>query len=225
MHDLDSTLDISELDGADPGAGELELEADFDNELEGFGDSELEGPFDETEEMELAAELLAVSDDAELEQFLGKLFKRIKRGAKKVGRALRPLGRILKPIAKRLLPIAGRAVGTFFGGPAGGAIGGRLAPLAGKIFGLELEGLSPEDQELEVARRFVRLAGAAAQNALAAPESAPPEKVAKAAVAKAAKKHAPGLLRSGRGATLAPAGGRRSGRWIRRGRKIVLLGV
>ena len=35
---------------------------------------------------------------------------------------------------------------------------GKLASGATKLFGLELEGMSPEDQEFEVARRFVRLA-------------------------------------------------------------------
>ncbi|MBM3141233.1 MAG: sigma-54 factor interaction domain-containing protein [Chloroflexi bacterium] len=56
--------------------------------------------------MDLAAELLEVTDEYELDQFLGKL---IRRGARAVGKAMRsPVGRSL---AKQLLPIAGGAVG------------------------------------------------------------------------------------------------------------------
>ena len=88
--------------------------------------------------------------------------------------------------------------------------------MGGRRLGLELEGLSPEDQEFEVARRVVRLAGDAAVKAAAAPPSAPAGKVVNKAIAAAAKKHAPGL---------AGPGGRRSGRWIRRGRRIIVLGA
>ena len=108
--------------------------------------------------------------------------------------------------------------GNYFGGPAGGAIGGKLASAVGRIFGLELEGMSGEDQEFEVARRFVRLAASAAQKAAAA----------RSAVAAAARRHAPGLLSPSVGGTLSTAygGGRaRWGRWVRRGRKIIVLGA
>jgi hypothetical protein len=130
------------------------------------------------------------------------------------------LGKVIKRVAKKALPIAGGALGTFIGGPAGGAIGSKLAGAAGKIFGLELEGLSPEDQEFEVARRVVRLAGTAAKKAAGALPTANP-----AAVAKAAKAHAPGLVKPARPMMRPFMGGGRSGRWIRRGRRIVLMGV
>jgi hypothetical protein len=68
----------------------------------------------------------------------------------------------LKPLAKAALSIEGRALGTFVGGP----VGGKLASAAGRMFGLELEGLSAEDREFEVARRFVRFASATTKNAL-----------------------------------------------------------
>jgi len=48
----------------------------------------------------------------------------------------------LKLLAEAALPIAGRALGTFVGGPVGGMIGGKLASAVGRMFGLELEGLS-----------------------------------------------------------------------------------
>jgi hypothetical protein len=227
MHDLDRTLDTSEAElealGADDDEGELEAELEGEYELEGFDDDEV---FDEAEEMELAAELLSISDDQELEQFLGSLIRKVGSKVRKFAKSStgRALGGLLKSVAKKALPIAGRAAGAFFGGPAGAAIGGKLASFAGKkLFGLELEGMSPEDQEFEVARRVVRLCAAAARKASLAPKGAPATQVARAAVQSAARRHAPGLL--GRGPQAAVGGHRRSGRWIRRGRKIILLGA
>ena len=236
MHDIDRTLMEYESDYEDyEDEFEDEFESDYDSEYEyedEFEDEyfDSEGVFSEEEEMQLAAELLAVSDDEELEQFLGKLIKRVGRKVKKFAKSStgRALGRILKGAAKKALPIAGRAIGTAFGGPAGGAIGGKLASTAGRLFGLELEGLSPEDQEFEVARRFVRFAGDAAKNAAKTSPAAPPKTAAKAATIKAAKKHAPGLLRTAAKpipASMSSISSGRSGRWIRRGRKIVLMGV
>ncbi len=223
MHDIDRT--------------QMELESEFDEfesdqfefpeELETYGYAETESPFDEIEEMELAAELLGATDEAELDQFLGKLIKKVGRAA---GRFVRSpvgqsLGGILKGAAKKYLPILGGAAGTFFGGPAGAAIGSQLASKAGSMFGLELEGLSPEDQEFELAKQFVRFAGAAANEVTTAPPTTDPQTAAKTAVVKSARRFAPGLLRKATG--YAPFAGRRgrSGRWIRRGRKIILFGV
>lgn len=225
MHNIDRTQDLlsSELDEFEAGdeefdTGEIPLSEEGDWEL----------PLEESEEMELASDLLEVTDDAELDQFLGKLFKKASRG---VGRFMRSsagrrLGGMLKGVAKKALPIAGGALGGFFGGPLGAKIGSQLASAGGRMFGLELEGLSPEDQEFEIARRFVRLASSAAQQAASAPPSASPVNVAKKALIQAAKRHAPGIL----GRVAAAAGGSnlplgRSGRWVRRGRRIVLMGV
>jgi hypothetical protein len=205
-------------------------QSEFDTEQEYYGEAELENPLDEVEEMEYAAELLEITDEQELDQFLGKLISRVSRAAGGIIRspAGKALGGMLKSAAKKALPIAGRAVGTYFGGPAGGAIGGKLASAAGGIFGLELEGLSGEDQEFEVARRFVRLAASATQKAAQAPAGAPPQAAARSALAAAARRHAPGLLSPSVGGAVSAAygGGRaRSGRWVRRGRKIILLGA
>jgi len=202
-----------------------------------------ESPLGEAQEMELAAELLEVSSEEELDRFLGKLIRRAGQAAGRfvrspVGRAL---GGALKSVARTALPMAGRALGTFVGGPVGGMIGGQLASAAGRAFGLELEGLSAEDREFEVARRFVRFGGAAARRAAMTPPSVPPQTAARTAITVAARRHAPGLLRTGIGGagvagvagpatatTVAgPAGYgyQRRGIWMRRGRKIVLLGV
>jgi uncharacterized protein (DUF697 family) len=209
---------------------EYEYDDEYEDEYEGeheFEGYEMENVFDESEEMELASELLTVADDEELEYFLGKL---IKKAGRKIGKfvkskAGRALGKVLKGVAKKALPIAGGALGTLVGGPAGGAIGSKLAGAAGKMFGLELEGLSPEDQEFEVARRVVRLAGNAAQKAAVAPPRANPVSVAKTAVVKAAKTQAPGLIRPIKPMIKPFMSSGRSGRWVRRGRKIVLMGV
>lgn len=220
MHDIDRTQGEFE-----PETDALEADTfEFTEEAE-LSDTEAESPFSEEEEMELTADLLEITDEAELDQFLGKFIKRGWRGIKKfagspVGRAL---GGILKGVAKKALPILGGAAGSFFGGPVGATIGSKLAGGAGKLFGLELEGLSPEDQEFEVARQFVRFAGAAAKRAALASPTADPQATARAAVTAAARRFAPGLLRQPAPPAVGISG--RSGRWIRRGRKIILLGV
>jgi hypothetical protein len=195
-----------------------------------------EGPFSEAEEMELAVELLGVSSEAELDQFIGKLISKAGRFLKRspFGRAL---GGALKSVARVALPAAGAALGSIVPG-VGTAIGGTLASAAGKALGLELEGLSPEDREFEIARRFVRLAGDAILEAESAPPNAPPQAVAQNAINSAAQKHAPGLVGGGvpgqrtggpgmAGAGMAGGGPRRANRgtWVRRGRVIILVGV
>ncbi len=233
MHDLDGEFEEEaeeefEDEFEDEFEEEFEGEFEFAGESGYFGESEMENPFNEAEEMELAAELLSVSDEAELEQFLGKLFRRVGR---KVGRFMRSrvgrkIGGFLKGLARKALPIAGGVVGTVFGGPAGGMIGSSLGSAASRIFGRELEALGPEEQELEVAKRFVRLAGTAVKKAALAPPTGNPNIVAKKALMAAARSHAPGLLKSMSGKTIHEISGpRRSGRWIRRGRKIILTGI
>jgi hypothetical protein len=230
MHDIDRTLmeyeDEYEAEYEYDNEYEYEDEFEYENEYEGYG-YDMENVFDESEEMELASELLTLSDDRELEYFLGNLIKKAGRKVRKFVKSKtgRALGNVLKGVAKKALPIAGGALGTFVGGPAGGAIGGKLAGAAGKMFGLELEGLTPEDQEFEVARRVVRLAGNAAKKAAAAPPTSSPISVARKAVINAAKTQAPGLLKPVTSMMKPMMNSGRSGRWVRRGRKIVLLGV
>jgi len=125
------------------------------------------------------------------------------------------LGGVLKHVARQAVPIAGRAIGGYIGGGTGAQLGGRAASAAGRIFGLELEGLSPEDKEFEIAKSFIRFAGEAVRTAVTARGAAPPPAIARSAVAQAAARHAPGLLRS----TSPPM----SGRWVRRGRDIVVV--
>jgi hypothetical protein len=122
--------------------------------------------------------------------------------------------------------MAGAALGNLVLPGIGGAVGGQLASAAGRMFGLELEGLSPEDREYEVARRFVQFASDAVRQAAQIPQSASPAQAAGQAIAAAAQRFAPGLLQQTHGAGQAIAGrGRRSGRWVRRGRAIIVIGV
>ena len=215
-----------------------EYPGEFGQELETYGEYSQEGTFSEADEMELAAELLSVSNEEELEQFLGKLFKKAA-GFIKSPIAQKLLGTV-KGLAKKALPILGSTLGNVIVPGAGGLIGGKIASAASGMFGLELEGLSYEDQEFEVAKQIVRLGGAAAVNAAQAPSNAPPDLVTRQALTSAAQQYAPGVLRrdgsqygnSPYGAARygAPRYGRRrrcshqnTGRWIRRGNSILLL--
>lgn len=200
------------------------------NEEEFEGESG--GVFNENEELELTAQLLEVNTEQELDHFLGDL---ISRAGSAVGRFARSsagqaIGGVLKTIAKKALPVAGGALGGFFGGPLGSRIGSGLASMAGDALGLELEGLSQEDREFEATRQFVRFAGEAAKNALSAPQDNETVSMESAvsAAAEAARKHAPGLLSGILGGTNSRSNGghkSHSGRWIRRGSNIVILGI
>jgi uncharacterized protein (DUF697 family) len=241
MHDLDRTQRYQETE-FEPEMFEFADEGEYQGEGEYGYETEA---LDEVEEMEFAAELLEITDEAELDQFLGSIFKKVGKFVKSgVGKKL---GGILKGVAKTALPMIGGALGSFVAPGVGTAIGSKLGSAAGGLFGLELEGLSPQDQEYEVARRFVRFASAAAKKAQQLQSALPPDSAARKAVMEAARKHAPGLLQalgglqsalggfqfeatpqsamspqgSGGGATQSG----RSGRWIRRGRKIILIGV
>jgi hypothetical protein len=205
MHDIDRTQ-LEEETGA------FEFEAG--------------GVLGESDELELAGRLLEIHDEGELDQFLGDL---IKRAGRAVGRFVssptgQALGGILKNAARQALPVVGSALGGYIGGQKGADIGGQLATTAGKALGLELEG----EGELEAARSFVRMAAEAVKGAVTAPLGTDPKTAARNAVVQAARMHAPALLKTAGGAAPATTGaGSRgqSGRWIRRGSKIVLLGV
>ena len=188
--------------------------------------------FGETEQMELASEMLEISSEAGLDRFLGDL---IKRAGQAVGKFVgspegRALGGVLKGAAKQVLPAIGSSIGGYLGGSTGAQFGGQAAAAAGKMFGLELEGLSAEDREFEVARRYVSFAGEAVKNLALAPSRPDLRTAANTAAALAAQTHAPGLLqpRPQSGAEPPASSGLpmgHSGRWMRRGNKIVLYGI
>jgi len=215
MHDIDRTqLEAAgfEADGREMGEMAPEL---FES---------AESPLSEEQELELASELLEVGTEQHLEQFLGDLIGKVGSAVGQFARSDtgRALGGILKDAARQALPVVGRAVSQWVSPTRGGPIGADLATQAGRIMGLELEGLSPEDKEFEVAKQFVRFASAAAHRVCAAPPTAPAPVVARNAALAAARIYAPGLAPrlQGRSSLLWP----RSGRWVRRGRTIVLFG-
>ena len=213
-----------------PPTGGFGFEAEAEAEAEAsFGARDGEGPFSEAEEAELAMELLSVGSEAELDQFLGKLVKGAWKGLKKVGSAVgkiaKPLGGVLKGLAKQALPFVGGALGTLIPIPGVGTMVGRaIGSAVGNALEAEFSGLEAEAQQFEMARRFVRIAGSAAQRAANAPASADPQSAVNAAVRGAARQHLPQL-----GAMSPPASAfaaaRPGGRWLRRGNQIVIVGA
>jgi hypothetical protein len=188
-------------------------------EFGGAGGGELGSLLSEAEEVELAMELMAVSSEAEMEQFLGKVFGKVWKGIKKVAK---PLGGVLKSVAKKALPFVGSALGSFIPIPGvGTALGGALGSAVSKALEVEYGELEAEEAEFEVARRFVRIAASAAQNAGAAPPTANPTMVANQAVLNAARQHLPGADLRALGASTTAL----SGRWYRRGTDIVVVGA
>jgi hypothetical protein len=129
----------------------------------------------QAEEMLLAAELMDHVDEGELEAYLVELIDRAGRRADRTVR--RALASVLGRTARGLLRRTG------------------APPMksAARVFGLELEGLSPEDQAFEVARHFVRFATEAARRASRAAAAEPPQASAIRAAASAARTLAPGL--------------------------------
>jgi len=207
----------NEFEGAYESAGEAETESEYYQQ----------GTFSEAEEMELAAELLSVSNEAELEQFLGGLLK--KAGAFVSSALGKDLTDQLKGLAKKALPMLGGAIGNTIVPGIGGVMGSGIASSLGGALGLELEGLSYEDQEFEVAKQIVRLGAAAARNATQGIDYGPPDQVAYEAFSAATRQYAPGLVRGRRARhssrRCAVCAQSNTGRWVRRGNAILLLGV
>ena len=200
----------------------------FSDIREVYGETDFENPFDETEELELAVELLSVASEEELDQFLGKLVRGAWKGLKKVGSVVgkiaKPLGGVLKGVAKAALPFVGGALGSFIPIPGvGTALGSALGGALSKALEMEFGQLEQEEQELEMARRFVRLAGIAARKAALASADADLQQAAEMAVVNAARQQVPNLpanVTGGKSAGSAP-----TGRWVRRGNQIAVLNV
>ena len=210
--------------------GKKNNEFEYNNEYANGSNQELygeissaEGSFNEVTEMELASELLNVQSEAELDQFLGGLFKKAVGAVSKFARSStgKALGGMLKGIAKKALPIAGGALGTFIAPGLGTAIGGALGSAAGNLFELEMEGLSAEDREFEVARAFVRFAGNAAKKA-SGMSGRNPAYSARQAIINSARRYAPGLLVNNIHTHVQESD---NGTWYRDGNRIVLEGI
>lgn len=214
--------------------------AQYDPELEMF-----EGEVDEidtsseefrtdADETGLAAELLELSNEAELTPFLRKLVRHVEQLAgtaaapERMPAIVRSLARALRRAAPRASARTASAFGRTFGG--------RLATIDDSALGLELEGLSAEDSEFETARRLIRFALDAAGAAFALPYS-DSSRAARAGVLESARCNAPGLVRliqaedaigarpiplaSLNGAFARRTSAARPGRWIRERRLFV----
>lgn len=230
MHDLDRAM--FETDEVDHPSEQDEHDEFLKILREQMGDTSNaeteraeEGVDQTSDEVALAAEFLDAQNEAELDRFLGKLLSRAAGAARNFARSDtgRALGGILKNAAGQALPVIGRGIGSKID-PKYGAAGERAGQAAKGWLGLELEGLSEEDREFEVARAFVRFATTASRQAAQAPAGTPPKAAAVAAATAAAKRHAPGLL-----GNLVPGGTpqvrHHSGRWERRGDQIVIFGA
>jgi uncharacterized protein (DUF697 family) len=267
MHNIDRTVGVTnyeynnEFEGGnyemnpemESYTGEMEMEDEFLNELNSQGEYSGEMGYETTAlsgeamEMELATELLGVQNEAELEQFLGGLIRKAAGAVKGFANSAagKAIGGVLKAAAKKALPIAAGALGTAIGGPAGGMLGSKLGSMASNLFELELEGLSNEDKEFELAKAYVRFANNAVRNAVRNPQFRRyPRQATRSAVVSAARRYAPGLLRPRRsgyggyrpahasnnyyqqqdntGYNNASNGSGESGTWYRQGNQIIL---
>jgi hypothetical protein len=198
------------------------------------------GELTEAQEMELAAQFLEVASEEELEQFLGDLYDRAKAAA---GDAYAAAGRAYNSdlVQNQVIPALKKAARTYGPGLAGKAAERVLGPGSGtwvqsgaqwaadRWLKEELEGLSGEDREFEVARRYIRFAIDALQRALQAPPRVPQPVAAQITVGEAARTHAPGLVpfvpelvgvAAPRGRVSNGRAG--SGRWVRRGSSVVI---
>lgn len=217
MHDIDRAM--FELSG-ETGETGYEAQEAYEHGAQEYESFEA-GHEAEALEMELAGRLLEVTNEEELEDFLGSLVRSATSAARSFAgsAAGQALGGVLKDAARQVLPQVGGIVGSALGG----ASGGQLGTAAGRWLGgrFELEGMSAEDREFELARAFVRTARDASRIALRMPYQ-PPRQLATTAVATAAGNHLPGLVPVLAGG--AP-GRRASGRWVRHGRRIVIYGA
>src|SRR6185295_13114402 len=112
MHDIDSTR-LEAMPQYEEGESEtFELRESQESE----GESSYEMPMSESEEEALAAELLGVASEQEMEQFLGGLFRTLKKrfgdAAQYLSQNAGPLATALKGIAAKSLPFLTGALGT-----------------------------------------------------------------------------------------------------------------
>ena len=219
----------SETAGEYPGETFGEYPGETFGEYPGEYEAEYEESMSEDEELALAAELMDVRSEGEMEQFLGKLFRKVASGTTNFLRspAGQMLGNVLRQVAsKYVIPMGASAIGGLVGGPPGAMIGSQLAGPAAQALGLEVGGLSEDEAQFSIGRQFIRLAYDAARRAAAANPQLDPNQIVRFAVTQAARRYAPGLL-----STAAPAvpvtaiAGSSRGVWVRRGRTIVLFGV
>lgn len=152
------------------------------------------------QEAEFAGQMLEIDSEEELDEFLGKLVNFVGKAVRGVRRAASsPQGRALieavKPLARAALPTIGGAIGGAIAPGVGSQVGQALGTAASTLFETESSMMSEEEEEFENARRFVRLASAAAQDVACAPPGAPPRMVGEFGVIRASRRFARPLFR------------------------------
>ena len=149
-------------------------------------------------------------------------------GANLGGRAGAALGGRLGPLGARAGQWAGGQAGNYLGSAAGNwagtQAGNLLANTAQRVFGLELESLSPESQEMEIGRAYVRFATDVARRANRSLRRYPnisPGALGRQVLGASAPSFAPGLL-DGALQLSGPSRRARQGTWERRNGVVVL---
>ncbi|WP_420149276.1 hypothetical protein [Spirosoma sp.] len=284
MHHIDRTLQELETGSGVNGEYETGYEFSVNGEYgqafeQSFG-QEANYENDETfeleqdPELEMAYQLLEVSNEYELNQFLGGLMSKALGAAKSAATGFinsptgKGVGQYLVNFGKQTLPQLATQYGGLAGGAlgqrAGAALGGRLGPLGSKaggwlgqqagswaggkagnwagtqagnviasnaqrIFNLEFEALQPEDQELEIARSFVRFASDLTRQAHQSVRQNPALSlgaIGKQAITASARQYAPGLLANSRRSALKNRPGKAGGgTWVRRGNTLLIYGT
>jgi hypothetical protein len=188
-----------------------------------FGESEQHGQLSETQELELANEVLEVTSEEELEEFLGDLWNRAKSTAGQIynSAAVQQALPTVKAVGAKILPVAAGKLADYAWPGSGDYVKAGTGALVDQWLKEELEGLSAEDRELALARRYIRFALEALDRAAKTPKRVPPHVAGQIAVTDSARTHIPGVvpflpqLTGFNGASEPTAG-----RWVRRGSTI-----
>ncbi|WDZ82901.1 hypothetical protein [Micromonospora cathayae] len=191
MHDFDPVLDRHDHEPLVEWPNADREPSDAYETLEGEW-----GQDDENMELEFATRLLDATGEDELDRLVADLLGSAPRGGARFARTRegRQIGGILRDAASRVQPILSRGRDRPVGWNTGRGPVDPVAPAARRYFGVNVEGLSPEDQELELARSFVRFAREAVHETERRAGSGPPGRVVHHAAVTAANHLAPGLI-------------------------------
>ncbi|MFN0180339.1 MAG: hypothetical protein ACKVZ0_16185 [Gemmatimonadales bacterium] len=236
-------LEAGDLEADDLEADDLEADDSFGTGESSSGDVADGIGHRETEA--LAFELMGLGSGAEMDEFLGRIFrgvgKRLRRVAKK---ALPHAVSFLKGpgamLLAKALPLVGTAAGSLVPG-LGNVVGAAAGRMVGQCLqgddnggdtGAQLDSMMGEmgyndleEAKMDVATRVVRtIADAAGQAATDPNATTNPAVVARTALSGAMDRHLPGAIRQALART-GPQRGAKTGRWIRKGNRIILLGV
>jgi hypothetical protein len=187
----------------------------------GYGEAAPSGELTDAQELALASEVLGISNEEELEQFLGDLWDAAKTAASSAYNSNVVQAAIpgLKAVGTAVLPKAAGWLADRYAPGTGGIARAGVQAAVDQWLKEELEGLSGEDREFEVARRYARFVNDVLRRAAQVPDRVPPRVAAQVVLRDAAREHVPGLV-----PFLAQLenGGPVSGSWTREGSAIVV---